>query len=488
MNILLIGNGFDLAHGLPTTYGDFLLFAKMIKRVVEEIGIKKLIPKNDKEFKNWTDNIQTLKSYNLDSIFFNLISDEVSNKENQKFKGIKDYVINLFTQGDMTIRKNLVYYINDNFWIEYFIQCDMYQKENWIDFENEISNIVQSFDKDIHNSLNEIKISDEAVRNKISKEFLRDYFIVDTDQLIQSQEMIACEEARKKELNVHECSNYINKYKEEHSIDNFTSISYKTIIEQLENDLNRLILALEIYIADYIDNINVICKSPDIEFILEKFRKTEQNLYARENKFISFNYSHTCKRLYDIPIKDNYDFIHGEAKQIKNKEKFKNNMVLGIDEYLSKRIKNKYTEFIGFKKYYQRIYKESGSHYKDWIDEIKRTNKAIKEQIKIKKDELKKNKGLGNEGFNTKKVLERLEKNPPKHFLYIFGHSLDVTDGDILRDLILNDNVYTNIYYFNEEVHARQIVNLVKVIGQDELIRRTGGSTRTIKFIPQQEI
>ena len=28
MNILMIGNGFDLAHGLPTKYGDFLLFAK----------------------------------------------------------------------------------------------------------------------------------------------------------------------------------------------------------------------------------------------------------------------------------------------------------------------------------------------------------------------------------------------------------------------------------------------------------------------------
>ena len=24
MNILVIGNGFDLAHGLPTKYGDFL--------------------------------------------------------------------------------------------------------------------------------------------------------------------------------------------------------------------------------------------------------------------------------------------------------------------------------------------------------------------------------------------------------------------------------------------------------------------------------
>lgn len=26
MNILIIGNGFDLAHGLPTTYKDFLKF------------------------------------------------------------------------------------------------------------------------------------------------------------------------------------------------------------------------------------------------------------------------------------------------------------------------------------------------------------------------------------------------------------------------------------------------------------------------------
>mgnify|MGYP001109459362 CR=1 FL=1 len=26
MNILVIGNGFDLAHGLPTTYKDFLRF------------------------------------------------------------------------------------------------------------------------------------------------------------------------------------------------------------------------------------------------------------------------------------------------------------------------------------------------------------------------------------------------------------------------------------------------------------------------------
>lgn len=163
-------------------------------------------------------------------------------------------------------------------------------------------------------------------------------------------------------------------------------------------------------------------------------------------------------------------------------------MVLGIDEYLPKNRKNKDIEFISFKKFYQRIYKESGNKYKDWVDDIRNVNKAIKRQIKNKKEELKVNKGLDDDGYRTRQELERLEKNPTKHFLYIFGHSLDVTDGDILRDLILNDNVYTTIFYFNEEAHAKQIANLVRVIGQDELIRRTGGSAKTIEFKLQQDM
>ena len=72
------------------------------------------------------------------------------------------------------------------------------------------------------------------------------------------------------------------------------------------------------------------------------------------------------------------------------------------------------------------------------------------------------------------------------HRLYIFGHSLDETDGDILWDLILNDNVYTTIYYWNKETMGKQIANLVKVIGQDEWIRKTGGRKKTIVFQKQQ--
>ena len=33
MNILIIGNGFDLAHGLPTKYNDFLKFIQAFKSI-----------------------------------------------------------------------------------------------------------------------------------------------------------------------------------------------------------------------------------------------------------------------------------------------------------------------------------------------------------------------------------------------------------------------------------------------------------------------
>ena len=78
-----------------------------------------------------------------------------------------------------------------------------------------------------------------------------------------------------------------------------------------------------------------------------------------------------------------------------------------------------------------------------------------------------------------------------QHTVYIFGHSLDITDQDILKLFICNDNVQTKIYYHrkNEEDKSalgKIIKNLVKIMGPDELIRRTGGVHKTIEFIPQQ--
>lgn len=81
----------------------------------------------------------------------------------------------------------------------------------------------------------------------------------------------------------------------------------------------------------------------------------------------------------------------------------------------------------------------------------------------------------------------------PRHTVYIFGHSLDVTDKDILKLFICNDNVDTKIYYYrknedDKEALGKIIQNLIKIMGQKELIRRTGGVHKTMEFIPQRVV
>lgn len=173
------------------------------------------------------------------------------------------------------------------------------------------------------------------------------------------------------------------------------------------------------------------------------------------------------------------DYIHGKADI--NNTIDTNNMVLGIDEYLGKKKRNNQVEFIAFKKFYQRIHKGTGCTYKGWIDTIK--GEFADYQTELEKSKAEKNI------MNLKAMANKLKKQYlNKHHVYIFGHSLDVTDKDILRDLILNDNVHTTIFYHNKDVMGQRIANLVKVIGQDELIRRSGGNTKTIEFKQQQDM
>lgn len=192
-----------------------------------------------------------------------------------------------------------------------------------------------------------------------------------------------------------------------------------------------------------------------------------------------------------------YDYIHG--KSIEGNTIKSNNMVLGIDEYLPEKRRDKEVEFIAFKKYYQRIYKQTGCKYKEWIDKIKEEYLEFLE--KQKGAESKINTWTVDMYSMLDSLAARAFKKSKcnKHNLYIFGHSLDVTDKDIFKTLILNDNVYTTIFYHEKKDDngngdkgrkdlGQKVANLVKVIGQDELIRRTGGITKTIEFKLQSEM
>lgn len=307
---------------------------------------------------------------------------------------------------------------NRNFWLIYFhmlLGDDLKGKNNWIDFEIVIKYVVKMIDKVIKENGMGIK------NNNISN--IGDSIITTAINLTTK------------------------------SLSN-----YKDIIKILDEDLQSLIYCLEIYLEEFINDGNIDKVSPDI-------------LDLSIDKVLSYNYTKIFEQIYDINRVIDYDYIHGKANINNTIET--NNMVLGIDEYLPKERRNKDVEFIAFKKYYQRIHKQTGCKYKEWVDQIKEDWLKKPEDSKA---EIRKCISVGD------------LKNEKIHNLYIFGHSLDITDGDILCDLILNDNVHTIIFYHNKDAMGRQIANLVKVIRQDELIKRTGGRTKTIEFKQQQDM
>ena len=245
MNIIVIGNGFDLAHGLPTKYTDFLEFVKVLNNVLEE---------RNKDY-------DCIDMCNINVQIKTLIKENIT-QQIEQWKSL----------------------LNDNFWIEYFLQNDMHGKENWIDFESEISDLIQSIHMDMYEKRSLTSMYEE-IDGIFINEFLENYLWKDNVD---------------RKLNI-----------------------YKDIKDKLYDDLNRLIKALEIYLYQYVNKINCEKKLPDIQEII-----AEKEIC----KILSFNYTNTIERVYIDKSNMDIDFIHGKAN--KDLEIEKNNMVLGIDEFL----------------------------------------------------------------------------------------------------------------------------------------------------------
>lgn len=405
MNILVIGNGFDLAHGLPTRYTDFLEFVKVI-RSIDELNIL-----------NDAGRINDVLCSNQKII------SEIKGMISEKF-------------GARILGKTgneLLSLLKSNIWIKFFLQNPMYRRENWIDFESEICNVIKAVDD---------KMKGENFYGRIE------------------------ESAAIKNILLNKESNEIEQ------------MTYQNLRDFLLNDLNRLIRALELYLCEFVENVIPNKVLPDIQKI--KFQKV-----------LSFNYTNTYRKVYDSNGELEYDYIHGEADI--NHSLADNNMVLGIDEYLSDDRKDRDLEFIAFKKYYQRIYKGTGCKYKEWLDQEKEQYYKYQENRSyyINMERYARQNGNEEEALKWNSeigILDRYDGADKITNTYILGHSLDMTDKDVIRDFIINDYVHTTIFYFSEVDLAAKITNLVKIIGQDELIRRTSGSTKTIKFQLQQEI
>ena len=140
-------------------------------------------------------------------------------------------------------------------------------------------------------------------------------------------------------------------------------------------------------------------------------------------------------------------------------------MILGVNEYWEGDDKNTHTNFNLYKKFVQRIIKETGIDYKRIL------------------------RYMQSEDNKRKTVLEGKNSDSPyiNHF-YIFGHSLDVTDGDIVREIIKTDDADTTIFYKDKQQQANQIANLSKVLGQAKLLEYTFSISPTVIFKQQADM
>ena len=415
MEILLIGNGFDLEHQLPTTYSQFLDFCRMVEYIFESTA---------SSYPAFKDRLQTyqanesIKKPMLAALRRRTFHDAAKAPEDDLFDELHDC-------------------LEDNLWINYFQKAQPPIGKNWIDFESEISRVIQALDAARLLLLNGKPL---ALMEKEAHTLLNSF----------------CKNAK---VSLNDITQ--------------TTASLDQLTQRLSADLDRLIRAFEIYIAGFIDRIPIESKSPDIENI-------------HPDRLLSFNYSDTFQRVYDPDRKINYDYIHGKADIGSSVETC--NLVLGIDEYLDDTRKDVDLQFLTFKKYYQRIYKGTDSTYLDWVRKIREGDTESDTNDQCFKE------GKPNP-YKSLPFQKHYDLTPPSipifsHTLYVFGHSLDVTDKDILRALICNDHVKTVIYYHrkteSDKTALGQLIhNLVKIIGQEELIRRTGGSKRSIEFVPQ---
>ena len=221
--------------------------------------------------------------------------------------------------------------------------------------------------------------------------------------------------------------------------------------KKLHEDFYRLTCAYEYYVSEIVNRIDIDCYSKEI-----------QNL--KPDLVISLNYSNTYERLYSKFCET--DYVHGKAKICNaghihsvsfappldaSEEKIvefyrdNNHIVLGMDEHYQENEVRSHTQFIQFRKYFQRIVKRTGSKYRALLDADK---------IKV----------------------------------YIYGHSLDPTDSELLRETVGRVNAETTIFYHDESSHIKGITNLIRFFGYKKVIEKCDGVDPKVLFVRQDKM
>ena len=145
-------------------------------------------------------------------------------------------------------------------------------------------------------------------------------------------------------------------------------------------------------------------------------------------------------------------------------------MVLGVDEYLPEDKRTVEVDFCIFKKFVQRIRKHNDVTYASWLKEIEETKpRSLHEKTSVDQDAV------------LSGTFEDFSD------IYFFGHSLDITDKDILRRFVISAKTRIHIFARNKSSEGELIAKLIRMAGEEIVIKKSTTDPPMIEFLLTRE-
>lgn len=461
--IFVLGNGFDLAHYLPTKYEHFMSAMKSIEESKEDTTIS-----FDELFKDYLTEISLKDKGNPFIKTKEMYKTDELRLSSDKIKVFKEK-------------------LEGNGWYQHFSN-HLNNVETWIDFENEIESLLvkmcdlfeMSFDEktigyftdntslysNIDNETLTIKATDVLANNyrqvnkaffdnfKLQKTFvqntLRNFHLID-DLYFKAEDTYNPNSFRSNTIERSEISlEEFKELKESNSpyARRVTKKYFKNVIDinflkkysdsYLEFEGNKLLKQ----ILSHLDGFNDIFKmyimlvvnqlEPINEFV--RFGDLNKNLQA----IFTFNYSNSFERLYsDVKLLtiDKVQYVHGSTNSRK--------IVLGISDLEDERLK-KYKVY-GFVKTHQKLINDTDYQF------------------------------LDHEDLNVKRVLGQSLSDVPYEVIF-WGHSLADSDAEYIKAVFEMNadenlpNVKLRVWCFQNDPHE-PLANLIHIISKEVVER-----------------
>lgn len=437
-NILIVGNGFDLSHFLPTKYDHFM----GVMRAIQEFN-------------------KSNSCMSFDDLF-----SELQKKEPIFFSKTREFYnleqVNL-SSSKVDVFKDM---LGKNVWYKFFLD-HVNDIKTWIDFEQKIEEAllyiagalqeiedkflkIGTFNVDIHLKSSGPASERSYVFSQLQFKILTQLTLFKQNQPIQNKTFIG----------------KINPYYFNVALDESYGFNYKKYLSFLQTELDIFIEIFNKYLVLIVD-----------KFCVSSLMQISGFSYI--HKIYSFNYTNTFKKFHNQHA--NLEYLHGKHGDNQN-------IVLGISDLTIQSLVQ--LKAYGFTKYHQKLFKNTDYIF---LSNILRDINSSLEKIKSLEQKIahyQEGTRMRNELIKTIQLhQDYLDKT--KYHLHLWGHSLDVSDQNYIHEIFsLNSDTYDSalvtIYYYNEDSKFELLANLIHILSKETVEKWV--KNKWLEFMKNPEI